>query len=152
MIRLLPLCLGALLLGACTPAFNAAYRSGRVVNVTTGQEGRLVLGGAGTVSGRGPASIEFGDDVYRGEYNVLSAAGELTLSGGASFGFGDRSALGFFGDFGPRPRAEAPLRNGNLIVRNARGAVITCDFAVDRFDRGNGNCTDGAGARYSFQF
>lgn len=152
MTRLLPLCLGALLLGACAPAFNAAYRSGRVVNVTTGQEGRLVLGGAGAVAGRGAASIEFGEDVYRGEYNVLSSTSELTLSGGASFGFGDRSSFGFFGGFAPRSRVEAPLRSGNLIVRNARNAVISCDFVVDRFDRGNGNCTDGAGARYSFQF
>ncbi|WP_027481583.1 hypothetical protein [Deinococcus pimensis] len=152
MRNLLLVGVGALLLTACAPNQSAQYRVGRIVNVTTGAEGRVLLGGWGSVTGRNTASVELGDVTYQGEYNVLSAGQPVRLDPvfGVTFGSGaGGTETGFRGGLYLRP---SNLRQGNLVVRAASGAVITCDLTVDEASRGVGGCTDGQGQRYSVQF
>lgn len=146
---------GAVLLAACAPNQNAQYRVGRIVNVTTGAEGRLLLGGWGTVTGRNSATAEFGAVTYQGEYNLLSPAntGAVTVRPvfGITFGTDTNGNVerNISGGVVVRP---VNLRQGNLIVRSESGGVITCDLTVDELSRGVGTCTDGQNNRYSVQF
>ena len=150
MKRLLLFGAAASVLAACAPAHVSEYRTGKIVNVQTGQEGRLLLGGRGMVADRNTAAVEFGENVYRGEYNVLTAGTtrqDLTFSGGVVFSNVAPPAW----HVGAHTYASN-LRDGSLVVKNAAGQVITCRFLVDQNNRGNGECTDGPGARYTIQF
>ncbi len=152
---------GAALLGACAPAYNQS-RVGRIVNVNTGQEGRITLGSLGTGNARGGVVIEFGSRIYNGQYNVLSGRSNVrsSIGVGASFGgyggygFGYGSGLGIFGGLGypQNYQVDDSTRQGNIIAKTAAGATLSCSFVVDNVNNGNGECNDGTGARYAFQF
>lgn len=148
-----PLAALALVLAACAPAYSID-RVGRIVNVTTGEEGQIRLGGSLGMDNSGMALITFGPVVYSGSYNVLAAGSASSVTLGASFGFGT-GAFGFgYGDPFPRQvivRDRSP-RQGSAIVKNGAGAVISCTFSVDDQSHGNGTCEDGKGQKYAFQF
>ncbi len=147
------LLLAATLLAACAPGAGSPDRLGRIVNVTSGAEGRLTLGGGGVVGGQGRATIAFGQDVYYGEYNVLAPGGQSGVVLGAGIAFGTRDP---FFDTNPWPQAysvrDSGPRTGSIIVKSGSGAVISCTMTVDRQSHGNGTCEDGAGNNYAFQF
>ena len=154
---------GAALLGACAPAYTQS-RVGRIVNVTSGQEGRITLGSLSTGGARGGVVIELGNTVYNGQYSVLSGRSNVRSSfgvgasfgtyGGGFGGSGYGSGLGFFGNVGtPRDyEVSDATRQGSIIAKTAAGATLSCSFVVDNVNNGNGDCTDGAGQRYAFQF
>ncbi|AFZ68320.1 hypothetical protein [Deinococcus peraridilitoris] len=149
MNRLLLLSLGLVSLAACAPNQVNPNKVGKIVNVTSGEEGRLLLGGYGTVAGRNTARIEFAQNAYQGEYNVLASSDappRVGVSAGVSFS--NVAPPGYFFSVGTR---ASNLRDGSLVVRNG-SQVITCRFVVDHNNNGNGECTDGANARYTIQF
>jgi len=139
-----------LVLASCAPSLNAQYRVGRIVNTQTGEEGRVLLSGSGSVAGRNAVRVELGQDAYTGEYNVLtssSAPPRVTI--GAGVGFSNSDGPAWYVTGGVRP---SDLRDGSLIAKSPNGKVMTCQFVVDPRSHGNGTCTDNAGARYALQF
>ena len=164
----LPL-LASLVLASCAPAAFQGV-DGRVVNVRTGQEGRVTfLGGFQdrAVSPGGPANVTVtvGDTVYSGRYTVLGGGGPRLgfgfglRFGGAHNGYSDSlfSNSGLYGTYGPFSSEGQVTRPGNLIATAAGtggtpGRTLTCTFQTDWTLHGIGTCQDSAGNNYSLQF
>lgn len=142
------------LLAACAP-FQATERAGRIVNVRTGQEGRISFG-AGALLPRGAVNIQIGSAAYAGDYTLLQPALQTAPRFSAGFGFsnfgGDRRFPWYLGFDSAAPRySETGPRQGSIIARSGN-AVLSCTFQADASDRGSGQCQDGAGVTYAFQF
>ena len=138
----------AIVLASCAPALTAQQRTGRLVNVANGQEGRITLTGQ-PVAGRNAVRIELAGEVLTGEYNVLG--GDARFGFGVSFGVSSPGANVLFGNVGAA-RVPDATRRGTIIAKSEGGSVLTCEFLVDVENRGNGTCTDARGGRYAFQF
>lgn len=138
----------AVVLASCAPALTASQRTGRLVNVASGQEGRITLTGA-TITGRGAVRVELGGEALTGEYNVLG--GDARFGFGVSVGASSPGANVLFGNI-QASRVPDGTRSGTIIAKSESGFVLTCDFLVDVENRGNGTCTDARGGRYAFQF
>ncbi len=150
MNKLLLLGAGALLaFVSCAPSMNLQYRTGRIVNVTTGQEGRLLLGGWNNIVGRNTATAEFPGARYSGEYSILSSPNrrggttifQLNITNG-QVTTSTREV----------PNPDPPLYSGNILMRDDAGRAISCEVQVDAQSRGIGTCADGQGNRYTVQF
>ena len=158
----------SLLLASCAPA-TLQDAGGRIVNLRSGQEGRLTfLGGfrdrAALPGDPDNLRITLGETVYNGRYTVLgSRRPDLGLSLGFGTAFNDSlfsDGGGFFGGGIRGSYGHPPLnqtRPGNLIARTAAtagGAVKTlaCTFEIDSALHGIGSCQDSAGGSYSLQF
>ncbi len=156
----------SLLLASCAPA-TLPDAGGRIVNLRTGQEGRLTfLGGfrdrASLPGDPDNLRIMLGETVYSGRYTVLgSRRPDLGLSLG--FGTGFNSSFfqdGFFGAGVRGSYGHAPInqtRPGNLIARTAATAgaavqTLACTFEIDSALHGIGSCQDSVGGSYSLQF
>ena len=166
MIRLafMPLALLALL-ASCAPRLSDT--SGRIVNKTTGQEGRVrFIGGfqsrAVTPGSPDNVTIQLGQDLYSGTYSVIGGPNPLGVS--ATFGFG--AGTGYIGDgytdrYGSVRTTIDPRRDssrpGNLIVKtrslnSASIKTLTCSFEADASGHGVGDCSGPGGAQYALQF
>ena len=160
----------ASLLASCAPA-TLQDAGGRIVNLKSGQEGRLTFVGGFRDRASLPGDpdnlkVTLGEAVYSGRYTVLgSRRPDLGLSLGFGTAFNDsffNTGGGFFGggggirgSYGPPPLNQT--RPGNLIARTAAtagGAVQTlaCTFEIDSALHGIGTCQDSAGGSYSLQF
>ncbi|WP_424949654.1 hypothetical protein [Deinococcus sp.] len=155
-------------LASCAPALIAGV-DGRIVNVKTGQEGKLTfLGGfrdrASLPTDPDNVTLSLGDSVYSGRYTVLGRSGALgdagfSLNFGSGFTGGSSDSIfgntGFYGSYWPFAPQPEFTRPGNLIAKSMTGAVtstLTCTFQTDRSLHGIGNCQDSAGNTYSLQF
>ena len=171
MSRLPLLAAAALLLAACAPALNGS--SGRIVNLKTGEEGRIAFTGgfvqrAGLPSDPDNVVVSLGQTVYSGRYTVLGSPAFGGASLGFSLGYGDGPGWGSgwgsgaFGSFGGQfPAVRNAVRPGNLIARAAgqggsgQGSAVqtlSCTFQTDEGGHGIGSCQDSAGGSYSLQF
>ena len=165
--------LSCLVLASCAPTLIVGV-DGRIVNIRTGQEGRITfLGGfrdrASLATDPDNVTVALGDAVYSGRYTVLGRNGSLgnlgvSLNFGSGFTSGYEDSIfgnsGFYGNYGGSYRPFADDQNytrpGNLIAKaTTPGGVtstLTCTFQTDRSLHGIGNCEDSAGGSYSLQF
>lgn len=165
-----PLLVCASLLASCAPAM-LQDAGGRIVNLRSGQEGRLTFVGGFRDRASLPGDpdnlkVTLGETVYNGRYTVLgSRRPGLSLGFGTAFNdsfFNTGDGSGFFGggggirgSYGHTPLNQT--RPGNLIARTAAtagGAVQTlaCTFEIDSALHGIGTCQDSVGGSYSLQF
>ena len=168
--KLPALACASLLLASCTPAM-LQDAGGRIVNLRSGQEGRLMFLGGFRDRALSPGDpdnlkVTLGETVYTGRYTVLgSRRPDLGLSVGFGTAFNDSffntgDGGGFFGGGIRGSYGHPPLnqtRPGNLIARTAAtagGAIKTlaCTFEIDSALHGIGSCQDSAGGSYSLQF
>ncbi|GGJ72206.1 hypothetical protein [Deinococcus aquiradiocola] len=162
MTRHLPL-LAVLLLASCAPTLSGSA-AGRIVNVRTGDEGRLTFIGGfrdrATLPGDPDnVTVTVGGRTYSGTYTVLgNGRPNLGVSVGFGTGFGWGGADTVFGraSFGDRP-APTFTRPGNLVARTTPATgdtaqTLTCTFQADANDHGIGSCQDSLGASYTLQF
>lgn len=158
--------LACLLLASCAPAM-LQDAGGRIVNLRTGQEGRLTFPGG--FRDRAPlpgdpdnVTVTLGETVYSGRYTVLgSRRPDLGLSLGFGTAFDDSFFQGGFFGGGIHGSYRQPppnqTRPGNLIARTAATAsaavkTLACTFEIDSALHGIGTCQDSVGGSYSLQF
>ena len=134
---------------SCAPSMNLQYRTGRIVNVTSGQEGRLLLGGWNNVVGRNTATAEFPGNRYSGEYNILSSPNRRGGTTIFQLNIINGQVTTTTREI---PNTDPPLYSGNIVMRNEAGQAISCEVQVDAQSRGIGTCSDSQGNRYTLQF
>lgn len=155
MHKSLLLALGALVLAGCAPAVGAV--PSRIVNLSSGEEGRVTFDRRLLTSGSGSVTVQFSNETLSGTYNVLNSTTYTpSLRFGVGFGFSngnyDGARTSLSAGYGPAYYDANAPRSGNFIVRGANNRTIACNFLVDNVGRGNGDCTDGQNVRYTLQF